>query len=208
MAVDCASKDEYIPCKEYQTKEYTPPVKLHFDHLFKIMLLGDSGVGKTSVITRFMEDEKSDNIATMTGGIEFKHVTFVVNDVKSDVKCSIKLQLWDCAGQPRFRALVRNHFRNKNAFLLFYDVTERTSFDNVAMWMSELKEVVTSPVVYLVANKCDCDAERRVVTSNEGEKIAKQLGVPYFETNARTGDDVAMLFTSMTKMLIDGFSKT
>ena len=146
MAVECQVKEEYIPCKEYQTNEYVPQVKERFDHLFKLMLLGDSGVGKTSIMTRFMDGDMSVNIATMTGGIEFKHVIFDVTG-DNDVKSAVKLQLWDSAGQPRFRSLAKNHFRNKHAFFLFYDVTERTSFDNVGMWMSEIKDVVPSPVV-------------------------------------------------------------
>merc|ERR1712126_492925 len=85
---------------------------------------------------RFMDVDVHDNIATMTGGIEFKHAVF---DITDDVKCTVKLQLWDCAGQPRFRELAKTHFRNKHAYLLFYDVTERASFENVDMWMTELR---------------------------------------------------------------------
>jgi len=205
MAIDSPLSGEYISQNECIVKDFIPPTKEHFDYLFKIMLLGDSGVGKTSLMKRFMDVDVHDNIATMTGGIEFKHAVF---DITDDVKCTVKLQLWDCAGQPRFRELAKTHFRNKHAYLLFYDVTERASFENVDMWMTELREMADTPVVYLVANKCDCDANKRTVTRTEGEIKASQIGVPYFETSAISGDKVKPLFQSMAKSLIDAAEKT
>ena len=208
MAIECPPNDEFIPQNEYKVEDFIPTTKEHFDHMFKIMLLGDSGVGKTSIVTRFMKGDMHDNIATMTGGIEFKHVIFDVTDEGSDVKCAVKLQLWDSAGQPRFRELAKTHCRNKQAFLLFYDVTERTSFENIDMWMTELREVVKSPLVYLVANKCDCDADKRAVTMSEGKMLATKIGTLFFETSAQTGTGVALLFQTLAKSLINNMEKT
>lgn len=200
---------EYLPRKEYiQPHDYKPPVKTHFDHVFKIMLVGDSGVGKTSLVTRFIDGDISENISSMTGGIEFKHVIFDVIDHTCDVKYAVKLQLWDSAGQPRFRMLAKTHFKNKHAFLLFYDVTQRTTFDNVTMWMSEIKDVVDEPLVYLVANKCDCDGDKRLVTYDEGVQLAASLKVSYFEASAISGHGVAVLFKEMAKMLVESNRKT
>ena len=208
MDIDCPPNDDFIPQNEYKVEDYIPTIKEHFDHMFKIMLLGDSGVGKTSIVTRFMNGDMQDNIATMTGGIEFKHVIFDVADEESDVKCSVKLQLWDSAGQSRFREFAKTHFKNKQAFLLFYDVTERTSFENIDMWMTDLCEVVKSPLVYLVANKCDCDADKRAVTMSEGKMLATKIGTLFFETSAQTGTGVALLFQTLAKSLINNMEKT
>ena len=208
MAVDCSPTQEYITQDKFKIEGFVPTVTENFDYVFKIMLVGDSGVGKTSIVTRFLNGDMRDNIATMTGGIEFKHVMFHVTDEERNIKRAVKLQLWDSAGQPRFRELAKAHFRNKQAFLLFYDVTERTSFDNIDMWMRGIKDVVNKPVVYLVANKCDCDADKQVVMFNEGKNMATKIGAPFFETSAQSGAEVAKLFQTLAKSLILGFPTT
>ncbi|TMS15185.1 Ras-related protein Rab-26 [Larimichthys crocea] len=113
----------------------------------------------------------------------------------------VKLQIWDTAGQERFRSVTHAYYRDAHALLLLYDVTNKTSFDNIQAWLTEIHEYAQQDVVLmLLGNKADATHER-VVKREDGERLAKEFGVPYMETSARSGLNVELAFTAVAKEL-------
>ena len=168
----------------------------HFDHLFKVLLLGDSGTGKSSLLCRFRDGDLNGGIVEVTGGIVFEHVVFNVDSKM------VKLQIWDSAGQQRFRYLTKMHHKNKDAFVIFYDVTNRLSFDNVSTWLNDVLQKAEKAVILLVANKCDFDESCREVSRSEGERLASYHRIPFIETSVVNGDNVELVFEVIARTLI------
>ncbi|XP_035694404.1 ras-related protein Rab-37-like isoform X3 [Branchiostoma floridae] len=113
----------------------------------------------------------------------------------------VKLQIWDTAGQERFRSVTHAYYRDAHALLLLYDVTNKTSFDNIRAWLSEIHEYAQQDVVImLLGNKADMQAER-VVKREEGEKLARDFGIAFMETSAKTGLNVELAFMAVAKDL-------
>eukprot|EP01098_Paradermamoeba_levis_P006601 TRINITY_DN2745_c0_g1_i1.p1 TRINITY_DN2745_c0_g1~~TRINITY_DN2745_c0_g1_i1.p1 ORF type:complete len:200 (-),score=56.46 TRINITY_DN2745_c0_g1_i1:26-625(-) len=159
---------------------------------FKVIILGNIEVGKTSLIIRFVdgtfEDQTSQEFETKDG------------TVNVDGK-SISLQITDTAGQERFRTLTSSYYRNADAMIVVYDVTNRESFDVVEGFVKEGNTYSsTSCAKFLVGNKTDLE-DQRVVSTNEGDEIAKKLKIPFFETSAKTGANVGALFETIGKKL-------
>lgn len=153
--------------------------------LIKLLIIGESAVGKSCLLLRFAEDKFNETFLA-TIGIDFKvrHVT--IDDAR------VKLQIWDTAGQEKFRTITKAYYRGANGILLVFDVTNRDSFNKTRMWMSSIKEAMTDPVdVVLVGNKCDME---RAVSTQEGQEMAEEFGIPYFETSAKTGLNVESTF--------------
>ncbi|KAL2101829.1 hypothetical protein ACEWY4_003590 [Coilia grayii] len=124
-----------------------------------------------------------------------------LNKVMSIDGVKVKLQIWDTAGQERFRSVTHAYYRDAHALLLLYDVTNKSSFDNIQAWLTEVYEFAQKDVVLmLLGNKADATQER-VVKREEGEKLAKEFGVPFMETSAKSGLNVELAFTAMTKEL-------
>ncbi|KAG7202086.1 hypothetical protein KM043_004758 [Ampulex compressa] len=163
--------------------------------LFKVMLLGDSGVGKTCLLTRFRDGRFLAGNYITTIGIDFRNKVVVVDDTR------IKLQIWDTAGQERFRSVTHAYYRDAHALLLLYDVTNKTSYDNIRAWLSEIREHANEDVVIvLLGNKFDCGAER-AVKREEGERLAQEYRVPFMETSAKTGLNVELAFLAVARDL-------
>lgn len=182
--------------QEEEDDNYIAPIPDHYDQLFRVILIGESGVGKSSVLTRFKERDLSKGIVEVTSGVVFQHVLLTID---SQI---IKLQLWDSGGQDRFRCITRLHYRKKDAFLLFYDVTDRFSFDSLPTWYAGMEEFIEeNSVVILVANKCD-NAVSRQVTREEGKRFAQVVNAPYIEVSAITGINVDAIFETTGRMLI------
>ena len=161
-----------------------------FDLLFKVLLIGDSGTGKSCLLIRFAEDIFSDNYIS-TIGVDFKIKTITVEGK------TIKMQVWDTAGQERFRTITASYYRGSNGIIVVYDVTDRQSFDHVAYWMKEIDRLASPDVCrLLVGNKSDL-SEKRVVSTEEGQALANQHGVPFLETSARESLNVDSLFNQM-----------
>eukprot|EP00754_Rhynchopus_humris_P043365 Rhum_TRINITY_DN3175_c0_g1::Rhum_TRINITY_DN3175_c0_g1_i1::g.9865::m.9865 len=160
------------------------------NYSLKLLLVGDSLVGKSCLITRYADDCFEANfIATI--GVDFKVKTVDVGDGKL-----AKLQIWDTAGQERFSNITRSYYRGSDAILIVYDVTNRDSFTHVSKWMRELQEhSEETSVRILVGNKADL-AERRVVSSEEGARAAAAASMQFFETSALTGANVSEAFMS------------
>ena len=149
----------------------------------KLLMIGDSGVGKSCLVQRFSRNEfPSDHIATI--GIDYEVKTLVVDDRK------VKLQLWDTAGMERFRTITYAYYRGAHGVMLVYDTTDEQSFFNVRTWMNNIDLHSQSDVCrVLVGNKIDIKEERRVSTER-GEELANDYDVPFFETSARTNHNV------------------
>ncbi|XP_076283611.1 ras-related protein Rab-37 isoform X3 [Lasioglossum baleicum] len=161
----------------------------------KTILLGDSGVGKTSLLVQFDTGRFQHGNFAATVGIGFTNKVVVVDDT------SIKLQIWDTAGQERFRSVTHAYYRDAHALLLLYDVTNKTSYDNIRAWLSEIREHANEDVVImLLGNKSDCGTER-VVKREDGERLAQEYKVPFMETSAKTGLNVELAFLAVARDL-------
>ncbi|KAM6379210.1 LOW QUALITY PROTEIN: ras-related protein Rab-26 [Pluvialis apricaria] len=166
-----------------------------YDLAFKVMLVGDSGVGKTCLLVRFKDSAFLAGSFISTVGIDFRNKVLTVDGVK------VKLQIWDTAGQERFRSVTHAYYRDAHALLLLYDVTNKASFDNIQAWLTEIHEYAQQDVVLmLLGNKVD-SAQDRVVKREDGEKLAKEYGVPFMETSAKSGLNVELAFTAIAKEL-------
>lgn len=169
--------------------------KSDFDFLFKLLLIGDSGVGKSCLLLRFADDTWSDTYIS-TIGVDFK-----IRTITLDGKV-IKLQIWDTAGQERFRTITSSYYRGSHGIIVVYDVTDKTTFDNVRQWLQEIDRYAKADVSrYLVGNKADM-AEQRTVSYEAGASCAKSLDIPFLETSAKNCDNVVQLFTDMAHQIL------
>jgi small GTP-binding protein len=154
---------------------------------FKFIIIGSSGVGKTCILRRLVEDSfKSDSPSTI--GVEFDST---IIDIDGD---SIKLQIWDTAGQERFRSIAKAYFRNAVGVILVFDIGERKTFDDVNMWLTDVHSLCDPTAsILLVGNKADLE-ENRVVTVAEAEQYANHHQLKYLETSALSGANVREAF--------------
>jgi Ras-related protein Rab-1A len=168
----------------------------HYDYLLKVLLIGDSGVGKTSLLYRMTSDKFDENYVT-TIGVDFGIQQFDVNGK------IVKMQIWDTAGQERFKAIVTSYYRGSHAIFLVYDVTDIKSFDNIRKWIEEIKQYADENVkLFLIANKVDRE-NKRVVSQEEGQKYADKLNAVYFETSAKTAYNVEKIFIAMAEYCVN-----
>ena len=165
-----------------------------FEFLIKLVVIGDSGVGKTNFIFQFTE-----------GRFSSVHVTTVGFDYKSKIiklpnkKKVIKLQVWDTAGQERYMSINKNLFQKVQGIILMYDLTNRDSFEHVQSRLNLIKKNVSNKTVMLVANKLDLAEEKRIVTEEEGEDIGKKNDMLFFEASGASGENVDKTFTKMAE---------
>jgi len=174
-----AGRAAAMPTANAETQEY--------DYLFKMLLVGDPSVGKSSLLLRFIDDVYTGDYAT-TIGVDFKTRTTTIDDTR------VKLQIWDTAGHERFRAITSGYYRGAHGVVIVYDVTSHSSFENIQYWADEVNKFAPAEVSkLLIGNKCDLDGERQVSTS-EAERFADELGVVYIETSALSAHNVAEAF--------------
>jgi len=169
-------------------------MKPDYDYLFILVLIGDSGVGKSCLLLRFADDKWTDSYIS-TIGVDFK-----IRTIELDQK-TIKLQIWDTAGQERFRTISSTYYRGAHGIIVVYDVTNRVSFDNVQRWLSEIDKYARESVnKLLVGNKADAaegaDSTRQV-PMEDGKKFAEDRDIPFLETSAKTGTFVDTAFLMM-----------
>jgi Ras-related protein Rab-18 len=165
---------------------------------FKLLLIGDSGAGKSSLLLRFTDDTwlHPDDV-TATIGVDFKVKIIEVDEKK------YKLTIWDTAGQERFRTLTSSYYRGAQGVVLVYDVANRESFEHLQAWFGELETYASSNSVIkiIVGNKCDKEVNREV-SRQEGEEIAKRLKTLFIETSAKTTAGVQDAFVEVVRKVI------
>ncbi len=165
-----------------------------YDYLFKILIIGESGVGKTCLLLRFTEDSFTTTFLT-TIGIDFK-----IKIINLENKL-IKLQIWDTAGQERFRTITKTYYKGAHGIILTYDVTDQDSFKNIRNWIKQIEANAQGNVKrVLVGNKCD--KPDRVVTEEEGKKLADDFNMSFFETSAKTNQNVNEVFQFLTQEIL------
>eukprot|EP01125_Pyxidicula_operculata_P009635 TRINITY_DN3161_c3_g1_i1.p1 TRINITY_DN3161_c3_g1~~TRINITY_DN3161_c3_g1_i1.p1 ORF type:complete len:204 (+),score=33.38 TRINITY_DN3161_c3_g1_i1:16-627(+) len=158
----------------------------------KLLLLGDSGVGKSSLMIRQCDQEFNFNTLS-TVGIDFKEQRIEINEKQ------IKLQIWDTAGQERFRTITKSYYRGAQGYILVYDITSRMSFEHIKYWLNEVKKHGREDFyTILVGNKIDLELDR-VVSTDEGQKFASSNGIDFIETSAKEGTRVNDLFITGIK---------
>ena len=163
-----------------------------YDILFKIILVGDTSVGKTNIINKYIKNEfREDFYATI--GVEFSHKKFVVENRK------IKAQIWDTAGQERYKAITRAYYKGAKGAFIVYDITRKETFDDVDKWRNELISSCNQEItVMLIGNKCDLE-DQREISKEQGEEKAKSFGFSFLETSALSGENLEKGF----QMLIE-----
>jgi Ras-related protein Rab-1A len=170
-----------------------------FDYLFKLLLIGNSGVGKSCMLMRYAENSFTTNFFN-TIGVDFK-----IKSIALDGK-NVKLQIWDTAGQDRFRTITCSYYRGAQGIIVVYDITDRDSFEAVRQWMIEIDKYAQESVIkLLVGNKCDMN-DKRKVTVEEGQELANQYGVLFFEASAKSCSNIDLLFQTMAKVIMEKYS--
>ena len=159
---------------------------------FKILTIGESGVVKTCILRRFVENKFLKNhLATI--GIDFKTKTVNINNQE------IKLKIWDTAGQERFRNITTQYYKGADGIILVYDVTDEASFEKIKDWMDQILSNTQQEEIGLVLLGNKCDMEPRNITEEQGKKMAEDLKISYFETSALTGQGIKEAFDQLTR---------
>lgn len=163
---------------------------------FKVVLLGEGCVGKTSIVLRYVEDKfNPQHISTL-------QASFLTKKVNLDNGNKVQLNIWDTAGQERFHALGPIYYRGSHGAILVYDITDQDSFQKVKNWVKELKRMLGSEIILTIAgNKIDLE-EQRTVPEDDAITYAESVGAHYFETSAKTNDNVDELFMELTKLMV------
>ncbi|PWA15749.1 hypothetical protein CCH79_00008934 [Gambusia affinis] len=173
----------------------------NFDYMFKLLIIGNSSVGKTSFLFRYADDAFTSAFVS-TVGIDFKVKTVYKNDKR------IKLQIWDTAGQERYRTITTAYYRGAMGFILMYDITNEESFGAVQDWSTQIKTYSwDNAQVVLAGNKCDME-EERVVSVDSGRLLAEQLGFEFFETSAKDNINVKQTFERLVDLICDKMSES
>ena len=167
-----------------------------YKKLFKIILIGDSGVGKTNMLSRYINNKFSENTKS-TVGVELGYKIEEINNMK------IKIQIWDTAGQERYKSITKTYYKGAKGALIIYDITRKESFINVDKWVADLKEYGEHDVcILLVGNKCDLDNQRQV-SIDEVNKKAGLYKVGFCETSALSAKNVNEAFKRLIKQIAE-----
>ncbi|KAF9532334.1 GTP-binding protein ypt1 [Crepidotus variabilis] len=167
-----------------------------YDFLFKLLLIGDSGVGKSCLLLRFADDTYTESYIS-TIGVDFK-----IRTIELEGK-TVKLQIWDTAGQERFRTITSSYYRGAHGIIVVYDVTDNDTFTNVKQWLQEIDRYASEGVnKLLVGNKSDLTG-KKVVEYTVAKEFADQLNIPFLETSAKNATNVEQAFLTMAKQIKD-----
>ena len=173
---------------------------IYRDVLYKILLIGDSGVGKTSVILRFTKNIFKEEFLNSIG-VDFKSKDLNIDGQK------VKLQIWDTAGQERFRTITASYYRGAHAIAIVFDLTQRISYEHVKRWMNDINKFAKENVLkFLIGNKSDLINERKVYYE-EARALASQMNTTYFEVSAKKDENINEFFEAATKIYLIKFNK-
>ena len=166
------------------------------DYLFKVLMIGESGTGKSALLARFVDGTFESNFIS-TIGVDFK-----IHYMKTEGGKNIKIQVWDTAGQERFRTITTSYYRGASGVLIVFDVTDEMSFEKIRYWLNELKEHATPGIPFLlVANKVDMRAER-TIDLETAKRFAAQMGLEVVESSAKTNVGVNEVFGTIAALMI------
>ncbi|RMZ97134.1 ras-related Rab-27A [Brachionus plicatilis] len=181
---------------------------MEYDYLIKFLALGDSGVGKTSFLYQYTDNQFNSKFIS-TVGIDFREKRVVYKSPLNGRTHRIHLQLWDTAGQERFRSLTTAFFRDAMGFILMFDLTSELSFLNVRNWISQLQThaYCEDPDIILVGNKLDLE-DRRVVDYARAKDFADKHGCGYIETSAATGENVEKTLNTLLEKVMYRMEKS
>ncbi|KAH3756597.1 rab2 protein [Pelomyxa schiedti] len=169
---------------------------LPYKYLFKYIVVGDTAVGKSCLLLQFT-DKRFQPVHELTIGVEFGSRTINVSDTQ------IKLQIWDTAGQEKFRSITRSYYRGAAGALLVYDITRRDTFEHLTAWLEDCRKYSSQSIaIMLIGNKCDIESAR-VVSREEGERFAKANGLFFMETSAKTAQGVDEAFLMTAKYIFE-----
>ena len=165
------------------------------EFVFKILLLGDSEVGKSCFLMRYSDNVFVENYIT-TIGLDYK-----LKSVKLDSGKTIKVQLWDTAGQDKYRTIAKNYFKGSHGILLLYDITKPSSFNNIRERIQDIREEVSpKAIIFLIGNKIDL-ADQRKISKEKGIELAEEYKLPFFEASAKSGENVDEVFKALYKKI-------
>jgi len=167
-----------------------------YDYLFKFIVIGDTGTGKSCILHQFIENKFKKNSAH-TIGVEFGSRIVEVAGKR------VKLQIWDTAGQERFRSVTRSYYRGAAGALLVYDITSRDTYNHLTSWLTDARTLASPEiVVVLVGNKCDLQEDREV-TFLEASRFSQENGLTFLETSALTGEGVEEVFLRCARSIVN-----
>ena len=174
--------------EKYYSKQY--------DDLFKLVIIGNSGVGKSCLLLRFADDTFTENFYS-TIGVDFRFKCLEIGERKC------KLQIWDTAGEERFKTVTSAYYRGADGIIIVFDQTDRESFDNVENWIEDISKYSTDePVKIIFANKDDVKIEKKKIDNIDITELEKKTGLEVIKTSAKTGEKVNYAFEKLTQKLL------
>jgi len=176
-----------------ETKEYPA---------FKILMIGDPSVGKSSLLLRYADNEFTNNFIS-TIGVDYKEKEVQVANNK------VTIQIWDTAGQERFRTITSSYYRGAQGMILTFDLTNEASFKSLSKWLQEVERYAEEDVVVVLAgNKVDMGQGQFKVNPQEIEEFKSKYGLEYFQTSAKDGSNCSQLFQKLTEQVVDRFNNS
>ena len=164
----------------------------NFDYLFKYIIIGDSSVGKSNLLMKFIQNKFTEEYLTTIG------VEFGTKNIKINNKI-YRIQIWDTAGQEYFRSIAKAYFKNCVCAMLVYDITCKESFDNIKNWLQDIHEESPKTVlIVLIGNKIDLE-DKRIISFDDGKNFANENGLIFMETSAKTGEGINEIFEQTIK---------
>ena len=172
----------------------------YYDEKIKLMIIGETKTGKTSLISRYCKGDFAESPYLSTIGIDFQIKNLTINSKK------IRLQIWDTAGQERFRNIAKNYYQSSDGFIIVYDITNSESFQTLDYWVEEIKSNSHEfTKMILVGNKCDLEEERQV-KKEEGKDYAKKEKIKFYEVSAKEGTNINTAFDTLVKDILSTYS--
>ena len=169
-------------------------MSVNFNYLLKYVIIGDSGVGKSNILLRYIYNSFSEEFKT-TVGVEFGAKNIEIN------KMTYRIQIWDTAGQENFRSIARAYYKNSVCACVVYDISSHTSFEDIQIWIDDCtKQTAKSVLLLLVGNKSDLSNQREV-SFEEGQAFAKSHNMLFFEASAKTGENIIEIFEKSVKQI-------